>query len=130
MRRFLFLLLLAMPALASGQTLVHYWNFNSPAFLQPTTGAGTLSTTLGTASELTTGTGQDFSARNARNGDVAGAHLRLNNPIGASLTVHLPTTGSSKTPMATPSPSPSPAATRTWPGACSTRPKGATTSAS
>lgn len=93
MRRFLFLLLLAMPALASGQTLVHYWNFNSPAFLQPTTGAGTLSTTLGSGSELTTGTGQDFSARNARNGDVAGAHLRLNNPIGASLTVHLPTTG-------------------------------------
>ena len=93
MRRILFLLLLAMPALASAQTLVHYWNFNQTAFQQPATGGGTLSWTLATSSELTTGTGQDFSARNARNGDVAGAHVRVNNPIGASLTFHLPTTG-------------------------------------
>jgi hypothetical protein len=93
MRIAILLALLLSPALVSAQTLVHYWNFNSSAFLQPTTGAGTLSTTLGSSSELTTGTGQDFSARNARDGDVAGAHVRMNNPIGATLTFHLPTTG-------------------------------------
>lgn len=93
MKPILLVWLLALPGLSSAQTLVHYWNFNLAAFQDPTAGTGTLSWTLGTASELTTGTGQEFAGINARNGDAVGAHVRLNNPIGASLTFHLPTIG-------------------------------------
>lgn len=77
--------------------VIHYWNFNStasllaPAYtLVPSAG---ISIDTGTASVATSGTGQDFWGENARFGDPAGAHLRLNNPIGAMLDAALPTTG-------------------------------------
>ncbi|MCB1130863.1 MAG: hypothetical protein KDN05_07010, partial [Verrucomicrobiae bacterium] len=73
-------------------TLLHYWNFNNestaPAF-----------TLLG-GSESTAGTflyaeGQDFAALNARSGDAASFHQRVNDPLtpGTELRFDLPTTG-------------------------------------
>ena len=76
--------------------LLHYWNFNNTAtLLAPTLarGGATLAVAPGTTSETTSGTGQDFAAANAQNGDLAAAHLRLNNPLGAIVTAALPTTG-------------------------------------
>jgi len=77
-------------------TLVHYWNFNDTAnLLEPThtlTG-GSLHAAPGAATEFTHATGQDFDAENARFGDPAGAHFRVNNPLGAVLVFHLPTDG-------------------------------------
>lgn len=76
--------------------LLHYWNFNdAPTFTTPTVtiGEGEISNQLAPTSELISGTGQSFVAANARNGDLAGAHLRLNNPIGSILDFHLPTIG-------------------------------------
>lgn len=73
-------------------TLLHYWNFNAsnatPAF-----------TLLG-GSESTAGAvvydkGQNFGGVNARNGDAAGNHQRINNPLtaGTELRFSIPTTG-------------------------------------
>ncbi len=77
-------------------TMIHYWNFNDTGqLLEPSYtiyDAGLASNTAGSA-EMTSGTGQGFSGLNARNGDEAGTHLRINNPIGASLLFELPTTG-------------------------------------
>jgi hypothetical protein len=85
------------------QTLVHYWNFNQTsseaAHLAPsyTAGGGALAYVAGgtSANDYLNGTGQNFDIQNlnARNGDAAGNHLRINNPIGASLIFGLPTTG-------------------------------------
>ena len=87
------------------QTLLHYWNFNNPASVQtistPTvsliaTGSMTaVYTGLTSPIDYANGTGNDFSLNNlnARNNDVAGNHLRFNNPIGNSLVFSLPTTG-------------------------------------
>lgn len=74
--------------------LLHYWNFNAlnPANLlnvTETIGGGTLAVTG--ASEP--GSGQSFAAENARNGDPAGNHLRLNLPLGTTVDLDLPTTG-------------------------------------
>ncbi len=83
------------PVLPQGD-LVHYWNFNAPAsLLEPTwtTGAGALAAGLGGDAEVLSGTGHDFFGENARNGDPTGSHLRVNSPLGATLTLALPTGG-------------------------------------
>jgi Lamin Tail Domain/CotH kinase protein len=77
-------------------TLVHYWNFNTPASqLIPTQtlGGGAITTTLTGSAALASDTANSFAAVNARNGDVAGSHLRVNNPLTATLNFALPTTG-------------------------------------
>lgn len=83
---------------ARTEEVVHYWNFNrtdnllSPSF---TIGGAKLQHTLptGGTAEITSGTGQNFTASNARFGDEAESHLRVNNPIGVVLLYDLPTTG-------------------------------------
>jgi hypothetical protein len=86
------------------ETLVHYWNFNeTEILLNP-------SFTLLTAairpklpadgdSEITFATRQGFAAENARFGDEAGTHLRVNYPLNVSLTFDVPTTGFSEIKM-------------------------------
>lgn len=93
--------------LASGQTLVHYWNFNNNASVATIT---TPTSTLlnGSISAVSTGTGstdtfidfaggtaQNFNIENlnARNGDASGTHLRYNYPINGNVQFNLPTTG-------------------------------------
>jgi hypothetical protein len=79
--------------LLDSSEVLHYWNFNIAAdFAAPsfTVGGAALSIEPGPATEVTTGTGQDFSGLNARFGDPAGSHLRVNNPIGSTLTFALP----------------------------------------
>jgi hypothetical protein len=78
--------------------LVHYWNFNEEEFLAPnqssSSGAGITSTVSGAAAVIQhDAQDQGFAALNARNGDSAGSHLRVNNPLGATLTLAMPTTG-------------------------------------
>ena len=81
--------------------VVHYWNFNdtekllTPSF---TLLSANISADLPAAgnAEITHSTGQNFSAVNARFGDLAGSHLRVNNPLGVKLLFDLPTTGFSK----------------------------------
>ncbi len=86
------------------QTLVHYWNFNNSAtitdLLSPgvsmVSGAGISHNAGGiSAIQTTSNTGQGFDITNpnARNADVAGTHLRFNDPIGGGLVFSLPTNG-------------------------------------
>lgn len=87
------------------QTLLHYWNFNNPASVQTISTPSVSLVSTGSISAIYTsttspidhanGTGNDFnlSNLNARNNDVAGNHLRFNNPIGNTLVFTLPTTG-------------------------------------
>jgi len=100
---FLILFLISSIVLRA-QTLVHYWNFNnatdSLSLLAPTLNlvAGSSISHLqgGTSTiQITSNTGQGFDITNpnARNGDLAGTHLRFNNPIGGGLLFNLPTTG-------------------------------------
>jgi hypothetical protein len=87
----------------SAQTLVHYWNFNTfdteANHVAPTyTAGGANLAYLGggsSANDYQNGTGQNFNVQNlnARNGDASGNHLRINNPIGATLIFSLPSTG-------------------------------------
>jgi len=99
----LLLLMLAFSSLSSGQTLIHYWNFNNNASIASIT---TPTVTLGGAAlnaipggisviDFAGGTGQNFNVLNlnARNSDVSGTHLRFNDPIGGALEFVLPTTG-------------------------------------
>ena len=94
--------------LASGQTLIHYWNFNNNASVATiTTPTSTLlsgsmtAISTGTNEDTDTfinfagGTGQNFNVSNlnARNGDASGTHLRYNLPINGNLQFNLPTTG-------------------------------------
>ena len=75
---------------------VHYWNFNNTiALLAPTAGLPGAGITVvnGEFTAVLSGTGQDFAAANALNGDDAASHLRVNNPLGAELRLALPTTG-------------------------------------
>jgi hypothetical protein len=86
---------------AKKDELIHYWNFNATNnLLHPTY---TLITAKlepmilsGVSSEITFDTGQGFTATNARFGNEAGTHLRVNHPLGVSLTLDIPTTGFSK----------------------------------
>ncbi len=103
----LFVYLLMMLPLASfSQSLVHYWNFNSTtsfsSHITPNvsnvSGAAldTLKFTGGSSLvDYLNGTGQGFDVNNynARNSDIAGNHLRFNNPIYGALVFSLPTTG-------------------------------------
>lgn len=76
--------------------LIHYWNFNNPAtLLAPTAtiGAGAFAASLDDGAAVVAATGQDFFGENARHGDPAVSHLRLNNPLGSTLTATLPTSG-------------------------------------
>jgi hypothetical protein len=75
--------------------LMHYWNFNAANLtnVTQTIGGGALSSVLTNGAALVADDGEDFSGENARNGNVAGNHLRVNNPLGATLTFALPTTG-------------------------------------
>ncbi len=74
-------------------TMMHYWNFNEVDYLRPnySISSGNLAISGSSTLEVTTDTGQEFNGVNARNGDGAGNHLRLNNPIGAELVFNLPT---------------------------------------
>ncbi|TVQ12625.1 MAG: T9SS C-terminal target domain-containing protein [Balneolaceae bacterium] len=93
---FIILLLSVTASLAQPAELMHYWNFNdqdNPAAVTFTTGSAGLTANLAGASEIESDTGQDFTGANARMDDEAGAHLRLNNPLGSSLIFFLPTTG-------------------------------------
>jgi autotransporter-associated beta strand protein len=74
--------------------LIHYWNFNDTAnLLVPTQTIG--GGAIAVAGTYLSGTGQDFAGLNARNGDPAGAHLRVNDPLtaGTMVTVSIPTGG-------------------------------------
>lgn len=94
--------------LASGQTLIHYWNFNNNASVATIT-APTSTLLSGSMSAVSTGTNEDtdtfinftggtgqnfnISNLNARNGDPSGTHLRYNLPINGNMQFNLPTTG-------------------------------------
>ncbi|TVR48819.1 MAG: hypothetical protein EA425_13635 [Puniceicoccaceae bacterium] len=74
--------------------LVHYWSFNEESLTATQTfGGGELSADPGPDTVVTFGSGQGFSAENARLGEEAGAHLRVNHPLGAIVRFNLPTTG-------------------------------------
>ncbi|RYD41417.1 MAG: hypothetical protein EOP83_33930, partial [Verrucomicrobiaceae bacterium] len=78
--------------------LMHYWNFNalnSANLLTATEtiGGGTITPILTNGAAVVDDNGQEFFAENARDNDPAGKHLRVNNPLGATLTFALPTTG-------------------------------------
>jgi hypothetical protein len=78
------------------ETTIHYWNFNNSAgLLDParTKGDATLAVGLSGSAAILASTGQDFFGENARDGDPAGSHLRVNNPLDATLTLALPTRG-------------------------------------
>lgn len=81
--------------------VVHYWNFNltdkllTPSFTLINANIHTELPAGGNA-EITYATGQNFAAENARFGDLAESHLRVNNPLGVNLIFDLPTTGFSK----------------------------------
>lgn len=87
----------------SGQTLIHYWNFNnntseaSVTTPSSTLVNGSLTAIAGGTSiiDFANGTGQNFNVDNlnARNSDPSGTHLRFNNPIGGALQFTIPTTG-------------------------------------
>lgn len=76
--------------------LIHYWNFNeTETLLGPsfTLGGAALDIAVGPDTEVTFATGQGFSGENARFGDLAEAHLRVNNPLGSVMDLAVPTTG-------------------------------------
>lgn len=90
---------------ANAQTLLHSWNFNNSTslttLLTPNTvlvAGASITHNIITNSEIpitgnTTGQGFEITNPNARNGDLAGAHLRFNNAVGGNLVFALPTTG-------------------------------------
>jgi hypothetical protein len=78
--------------------LVHYWNFNAlnPANLlnvTETIGGGILTATLSGNAAILADNAEGFTGENARNNDATGNHLRVNNPLNATLDLDLPTTG-------------------------------------
>ena len=95
--------MLLVSSLSSGQTLLHYWNFNNNASVasittvSQTISGGTLNAIAGGIStiDFAGGTGQNFNVLNlnAQNGDTSGTHLRFNDPIGGALEFALPTSG-------------------------------------
>lgn len=95
------LTLLVMGFVAHSQQLVHYWDFNDNATIQamltPSFSEITVAEIIhnqGGISDVVVGTGQGFDLENlnSKNGAIAGSHLRLNDPIGASLVFKMPTT--------------------------------------
>ncbi len=79
-----------------GRRLLAYWNFNdTDRLFEPAyTATGSLMAVgTGPESEVTDGGGNGFVGSNSRDGDAPGRHLRINNPIGATVELRLPTTG-------------------------------------
>ena len=76
--------------------ILHYWSFEEPEeLLAPayTVGTGSIEVEEGADTVVTWDDRQEFFAENARFGDPAGLHLRVNDPIGAVMDLHLPTDG-------------------------------------
>lgn len=98
-----FFLLVILCQFSHGQTLLHYWNFNTATSVatittpSQTIGGATLNAIPGgiSAIDFAGGTGQNFNVLNlnAQNGDASGTHLRFNDPIGGALEFALPTSG-------------------------------------
>lgn len=85
---------------AAVETLVHYWNFNNASsatdtvgLLKPDLGEGSIDIALGSGGGIESSSGQNFKGKNSRNGAPIGNHLRVNNPLGSTVTFELPTTG-------------------------------------
>jgi hypothetical protein len=81
---------------ARPSTLMHYWSFNrTDALLAAdfSIGAASLEFSPGPAGEMVSGSGQGFTGVNAQLRHEAGSHLRLNQPLGSTLVLRLPTTG-------------------------------------
>ncbi len=78
-------------------TLIHYWNFNDTDALLNSSfsllGDQLITAELTGDANVEDGGGNDFDGENARFGDPAGRHLRVNSPLGATLFIPLPTTG-------------------------------------
>ena len=85
------------PAEGEEQTLIHYWNFNDvPNLLRSSfsvLGEQLITAELTGNAEIEDGGSNDFFGENARFGDPVGRHLRVNNPLGATLFIPLPTSG-------------------------------------
>lgn len=83
---------------AKTDELIHYWNFNettnllAPSYTLLSASILPAVPSSGT-SEITYASGQGFVSENARFGSSAGTHLRVNYPLGVSLTLEVPTTG-------------------------------------
>jgi uncharacterized repeat protein (TIGR02543 family) len=78
--------------------LIHYWNFNATDNLQEasyTLREGSLDMPVAEdgESDISSSTGNGFSGLNARFGEEAASHLRINNSLGSQLVYTLPTTG-------------------------------------
>ncbi|TVR50610.1 MAG: hypothetical protein EA425_09420, partial [Puniceicoccaceae bacterium] len=74
--------------------LLHYWSFNGEELTADfTRGGAGLQITPGLETVVTFSTGQGFAGENARLGADAGAHLRVNHPLGATVELAVPTTG-------------------------------------
>lgn len=79
------------------ESLLHYWNFNvvDELLISSFSVGESLEITaeLLEDAEIEDGGGNDFFGENARFGDPVGRHLRVNNPLNATLFIPLPTTG-------------------------------------
>jgi len=77
--------------------LRQYWAFNNTGApvgsLRLGAGEAGIQSTLSGGAAVLFGEGQDFAGLNAELGEGAGAHLRVNNPLGAQVTFKMPTTG-------------------------------------
>lgn len=86
----------SLTAVFESLALMHYWSFNETAsLLSPTYSIGGAAALVapGAATEVVSDTGEDFAGTNNRLGELTGSHLRVNNPLGATVTLNLPTTG-------------------------------------
>jgi hypothetical protein len=101
MKKIVLLFTLVLTTIGFSQDLIHYWNFNNETSVDDmlipsqTIGGAEIVYLNSVDSELAIGTGQNFDIENlnAKNDDVAGSHLRFNNPIGGEIVFFLPTTG-------------------------------------
>ncbi|HDS83948.1 MAG TPA: hypothetical protein ENN97_01945, partial [Phycisphaerales bacterium] len=73
--------------------LMHYWSFNDTLLPTYSLDQAEMMIAPGPTTEVATGTGQDFEGLNNRLDEPTGAHLRINNPLGAAMTLRLATTG-------------------------------------
>lgn len=78
---------------APQRDLVHYWNFNSVPVLGVSYTAGGADLTVSGTGTVLSDSGQSFTGENAWNGDLTGTHFRLNEPLGATVDLAVPTTG-------------------------------------
>jgi hypothetical protein len=78
---------------APQRDLVHYWNFNSVPVLGTSYTEGGATLAVSGTGTVVADSGQNFTGENAWNGDLTGNHFRLNNPLGATVNLAVPTTG-------------------------------------